>query len=37
MITDVDIVNAALIRLGERTIASLSDAVKPAQLEPFSR
>ena len=32
MTTDVDIVNAALIRLGERTIASLADAVKPAQL-----
>lgn len=32
MTTDVDIVNAALIRLGERSIASLADAVKPAQL-----
>lgn len=32
MVTDVDIVNAALIKLGERTIASLSDAVKPALL-----
>lgn len=32
MTTDVDIVNAALIRLGERTITSLADAVKPAQL-----
>ena len=32
MTTEVDIVNAALIKLGERTIASLTDAVKPAQL-----
>jgi hypothetical protein len=32
MTTDVDIVNAALIRLGERTIASLAEPVKPAQL-----
>jgi hypothetical protein len=32
MTTDVDIVNAALIRLGERTITSLADPVKPAQL-----
>lgn len=32
MTTDVDIVNAALIKLGERTIASLADPVKPAQL-----
>ena len=32
MTTDIDIVNAALIRLGERTIVSFADAVKPAQL-----
>lgn len=32
MTTDVTIVNAALIRLGETTIAALSDATKPARL-----
>ena len=32
MITDVTIVNAALIRLGETTITALSDDIKPARL-----
>lgn len=32
MTTDVTIVNAALIRLGETTIAALSDETKPARL-----
>lgn len=35
MSADVDIVNAALVKLGEQTIASLSEDVKPARLASF--